>query len=225
MQLTLQNQRYFDNVPQMNGRWSVGYLCTILFCMKELIGAIAVILTFVGYIPYIRDTISGKTKPHIYTWFIWSFISFIAFALQITDHAGPGAFVTLAAAIACGAIFVLGFWYGEKRITILDTLFLLASLVATAIWLYAKQPVISIILLCYIDILGFFPTVRKSWNKPQEETLASYQLNTVRFGLGLLALQQYTIMSALYPATWLVANGAFSVFLIVRRKQLRKRMA
>jgi uncharacterized protein with PQ loop repeat len=38
--------------------------------MKEVIGIIAVIFTFVGYIPYIMDTIKGKTKPHIYSWFI-----------------------------------------------------------------------------------------------------------------------------------------------------------
>lgn len=44
---------------------------------------IAVVLTFVGYAPYIRDTIKGKTKPHVYTWFVWGLVTAIAYALQL----------------------------------------------------------------------------------------------------------------------------------------------
>jgi hypothetical protein len=191
--------------------------------MKPLLSSIAVILTLVGYLPYIRDTISGKTKPHVYTWFIWGFISFIAFGLQVSDHAGPGAFVTLAAAIVCSVIFLLGLRQGEKQITTLDTLFLISALTATAIWLFANQPVLSVILLSLIDIFGFLPTVRKSWSKPHEETLISYVLNAIRFGIALLALERYTLVSSLYPFTWLFANALFAIFLIARRRQVRYR--
>lgn len=188
--------------------------------MKEVIGGIAVLLTFVGYIPYIRDTLKGKTKPHVYTWFIWGFISFIAFGLQFSDQAGPGSLVTLAAAIVCFLIFLLSLRMGSKNITLSDTLFLLAALAATALWLFAKQPILSVILLSIIDILAFAPTIRKSWHKPYEETLMSYVLNTIRFGLSLLALAHYTTVSALYPATWVLANGLFAIFLVLRRRQI-----
>lgn len=52
--------------------------------MKEFISTIAVILTFVGYAPYIKDTLKGKTKPHVYTWFIWGLVTLIAYGLQVT---------------------------------------------------------------------------------------------------------------------------------------------
>lgn len=188
--------------------------------MKEVVGILAVILTFVGYIPYIRDTLAGKTKPHAYTWFIWSFISAVAFALQVSDKGGAGTFVTLAAAIVCFFIFCLSLRQGTKDITRSDTLFLCLSLIATGVWLFAKQPVISIILLSLIDVLGFLPTIRKSWNKPHEETLVSYILNTFRFCLAVFALERYTIVTVLYPIAWVVANGLFSLMLIVRRKYL-----
>ncbi len=187
--------------------------------MKEIIGLIAVILTFVGYIPYMRDTISGKTTPHVYTWFLWSLVSFIAFALQVSDKAGFGSFVTLAAAIACLIIFFLGMRQGDKDITISDTMFLVLALLSIVIWVFAKQPVISTVLVSVTDMLAFIPTIRKSWHKPHQETLTSYIINTIRFGLGIIALDRYTIVTSLYPFTWLFANGLFSVFLIVRRKQ------
>lgn len=187
--------------------------------MKEVVGILAVILTFVGYIPYIRDTLAGKTKPHAYTWLIWSFISGVAFALQVSDKGGVGTFVTLAAAVVCFFIFCLSLRKGTKDITRSDTIFLCLSLVATGVWLFAEQPVISIILLSLIDILGFLPTIRKSWNKPHEETLESYILNTFRFCLAIFALQRYTIITVLYPIIWVVANGLFSLMLIIRRKK------
>lgn len=188
--------------------------------MKEILGIIAVVLTFVGYIPYIRDTIKGKTTPHIYTWFIWALVTAIAFGLQISANAGPGAFTTLAAAIVCFIIFGFGMRQGDKNITASDTIFFILSFVALALWLFAKQPVLSVILVSTIDMLGFIPTIRKSWHKPHEETLISYMTNTFRFSLAILALDHYTLVTALYPVTWVIANGLFSVFLISRRKQI-----
>ncbi len=66
---------------------------------KTLISIIAVLLTFGGYIPYILDTIRGKTTPHVYTWFIWALVTAIAFGLQVNAGAGVGSWVNLAVII------------------------------------------------------------------------------------------------------------------------------
>jgi hypothetical protein len=186
--------------------------------IKNLIGIIAIFLTFFGYVPYIKDTIKGKTHPHIYSWFLWATISAIAFALQISHGAGIGGFVTLAAALVCYVICFFGIRSGKKDITKSDTVFLILTLIALVIWLLAKQPVLSVILLSITEMLAFIPTIRKSWNKPLTETLSSYIMNTIRFTLGIIALQNYSIITSLYPVTWLLANGLFSILLIVRRK-------
>lgn len=44
--------------------------------MKEIIGVTAVLLAFISYAPYIRDILKGRTKPHVYSWFVWGFVSF-----------------------------------------------------------------------------------------------------------------------------------------------------
>jgi hypothetical protein len=97
------------------------------------------------------------------------------------------------------------------------------SLIAMAFWLIAKQPITSIFLAVIADLLAFGPTIRKSWNKPQTETLSLYTTNTLRFGLAVIAVKNYTILSTLWPASWVFANGAFAVMLITRRRQLRRR--
>lgn len=191
--------------------------------IKTIISTIAVILAFVGYIPYYRDTLSGKTTPHIYTWFIWGFATAVIFALQVSGGAGVGSWVTLAAVILSFGIFALGMRNGKKNITTSDTIFFILAWVALFLWLFAKQPVLSVILLSSTDMLGFVPTIRKSWNNPYSETLFLYGLNSFRHGLSFFALEQVNIVTWLYPVSWAIANGLFSIMLIVRRKQLGKK--
>ncbi|KKQ77121.1 MAG: hypothetical protein US99_C0048G0007 [Candidatus Daviesbacteria bacterium GW2011_GWF2_38_6] len=174
--------------------------------IKTIISITAIILTFIGYIPYLRDTLQGKTTPHVYTWFIWGFVTAIAFGLQVEGGAGVGSWVTIVVAIICFT----------------NTIFFVLSFVALFLWLIAKQPVLSVILTSTIDLLGFAPTVRKSWNKPHSETLFTYELSTLRHGLSILALQQYSIVTWLYPVSWTFANALFSLILIIRRKQVNK---
>ena len=190
--------------------------------LKVIISIIAVLLTFIGYVPYVRDTLQKKTTPHIYTWFIWGLVTAIAYGLQVTNGAGVGSWVTLAVAIICFFIFTLGLRHGKKDITKSDTVFFILSFVALFLWLIAKQPILSVILASTIDMLGFIPTIRKSWNKPYSETLFSYELNTFRHGLSIFALQRYSIVTWLYPLSWVIANALFSVILIIRRKQVGK---
>jgi hypothetical protein len=189
--------------------------------LKSILGIVATALVFIGYIPYLRDIVKGKTKPHIYSWFLWCFVTLIAFALQISGGAGTGAFVTLAAALMCIAVIVLGFRYKSRiKIVKIDTFFLILAIIALGLWLIAKQPILSAILTTLVDLLGFAPTIRKSWKRPFTETLSFYYLNSLRFGLAVVALQTYSIVTALYPITWLLGNSLFAVMLLIRQRQV-----
>jgi hypothetical protein len=191
--------------------------------LKNIIGIVAVILTFVGYVPYIRDIIKGKTEPHLYSWVLWAVVTGIAFALQISGNAGSGALVTAAAALMCLAVIALSLIKKSKKdITKTDSLFFALAFVSLAFWLIAKQPVISAILTTSTDLLGFIPTIRKSWNRPYTETTSFYFMNSVRFVLAVIALQNYSILTALYPISWLITNSAFALMLAIRRKQVPK---
>ena len=140
--------------------------------IKIIIGTIAVILTFVGYFPYIADIFRGKTKPHLFSWLIWGITTGIVYALQVSAGAGAGSWVTLCLTIIMVFILLISFKRGEKNIKRVDVIFLALALLSLPLWLLVKQPVLSIILLSVIDISGFVPTIRKSWNSPYSETLS-----------------------------------------------------
>lgn len=188
--------------------------------MKPIIGIVAVILAVVAYVPYFRDIMKGKTKPHIYTWFVWGLVTSIIFALQVKGGGDWGVYVTLSAAILSFVVLFLGLRNGNKDIQKIDTVFLVVAFIALGFWVFAKQPIVSVVLLVAIDMLGFGPTVRKSWNNPYDETLFTWSINGFRHGLSIVALGHYNILTLLYPVAWTTANILFSTMLVIRRKSL-----
>ncbi len=189
---------------------------------KTIISVIAIFINLVGYAPYIRDTLKGRTTPHIYSWLIWAFVTGTVFALQVSAGAGVGAWVSFVVAAICFLIFLLGLKSGKKNITMSDTACLILAFIALFLWLVVRQPVLSIMFLVSGDLLGFVPTVRKAWVKPYSETLFLFESNVLSNGLGVLALQKYNIVTWLYPVGWTVANLLFCIMLIIRRNQVGK---
>ncbi len=186
--------------------------------IKIFFSVVAIILNFISYIPYIRDIIKGKTIPHAYTWLIFGLVNIFVFGLQISKGAGVGAFFTLAVAVMVFFIFILSLYKGEKKITFLDTVFLVLALIALVLWIFAKQPILSVILLSVINMLAFAPTLRKSWNKPFSETMSTYIMNGSKQALSLLALEQYNIVTYLLPLSASLVTFLFVFILIFRRK-------
>lgn len=189
---------------------------------KLVLSVVAIILTFVGYIPYYRDIIKGTTRPHIYSWLVWSILSMIIFGLQITNGAGAGSFVVLTAGLLCIGVFALGLKNGTRDITRQDTIFFVVALIALVLWLFAKQPVLSSILITITDMFSFLPTLIKGYRKPYTETLSFYALTSLRYILTILSLGQYNLVTALDPILVWVANVVMSVTLIIRRKVVAK---
>lgn len=189
---------------------------------RAVISAVVIAMTFAGYIPYVWDIFRGKTKPHAFTWFTVSLTALVAYALQVLGGAGVGAWPMLVVFLICVVVFVLSLWRGTRNITKLDTLFLCLSLIALYLWLVIEQPIWSILLITASEILGYIPTIRKSWAEPYSETLSLYQISTFRHGLVILALQKINILTAPYPAAWALTNLAIAVILMARRKQVPK---
>lgn len=187
--------------------------------IKEIIGAITIILSVIAYAPYIKDTIQGKTKPHIYTWLIGGGVTFIIFLLQFLAGGGPGTWVTLTVSIFSLIIAALSARQADWDITKLDTIFLIAAIIALILWLIIDQPTISMLLLVGVGVLGFAPTIRKTWNRPETETLSTYLINTLRHGLSFLALSHYTLLTGLFPGIWTILNAVISIMIIFRRRR------
>jgi len=186
----------------------------------QALGGIATAIALAGYIPYFRDLHAGTTKPHAFSWLVWALLTGIAFAGQVADAAGPGAWVTGFTAVVCFAVFLFALFVGEKQITRFDWVCLGLSLSAIPLWVVTATPLWSVLLITIIDAVEFLPTFRKSYFKPWEETAVTYFLSSVEFVVALTALEKFSVVTVLYPLSLVLMNGAFVVMLVQRRQQL-----
>jgi hypothetical protein len=166
------------------------------------------------------DVVRGKTKPHAFTWFPTALTAFIAFGLQLEGGAGIGAWPMFVMVFICFAVFLLSLWRGTRDITISDGIMLVISLLALYLWLVVKQPLLSLFLITFSEIMSFGPTIRKSWKDPYSETITLYQVSTVRHALSIVALEKINLLTALYPVAWTLTNLFIAIFLFIRRKQI-----
>ncbi len=180
----------------------------------------AAIIGIAGFAPYFKDVLKGTKKPHVFTWAIWSLLTGLIFFIQITDGGGAGAWVTGLESLCCFAILAVAYANGEKNITRIDWFCFITALVAIALWLLAHQPLLAVFLVIAADILGYGPTLRKSWHKPHEETAMLYTLSSIHWLLSIVALQSLTVVNWLYPGVIFMIDIILVAELLIRRRQM-----
>lgn len=154
---------------------------------------------------------------------MWGTITLIAFAAQVYDNAGPGAWVMGLSAFFCLLQAALAFKYGDRAdITRSDKIALAASLSAIIPWLLTNDPLWSVILISIIDGVAFYPTMRKSWRKPWDENLTAYNMASLKFVISLLAMMNFTIVTTLYAFAVIALNSSFTLMCLIRRQSLPK---
>lgn len=188
--------------------------------MKEIAGITAIVLSLVGYVPYIRDVIKGKTKPHVFTWIVWTIITFVIGFAQIAAGAGWSSVHNIVTGFVSLFILYFGFKYSRSTISLSDIFFFIAAIFSIPIWILTKSPVGSIILLSIIDFLAFVPTFRKTWKDPTSETLSSYIIAGSKYIISLFAIAVYSFSTILYPIVLIVLNVI--MVLVISKKYTNK---
>ncbi len=188
-----------------------------IFISKEVIAVVASLLAIVGNVPYMRDVVRGRVKPHPYTWFVWTIVSAVVFFGQLAKGAGIGALPTLASEIFTLFIFVLSLKYGFKNIRRIDTVFLGIALLGLIPWALTKDPTISVIIVVSIDVVGFIPTLRKTWREPESEVPLLFGTNVIRHILMLFSLQAYNVATMLHSVAMIAINSLMTLFIIFRK--------
>jgi hypothetical protein len=187
--------------------------------VKEVLGISAVAVALIGYGPYVRDVLRNKTKPHAMSWLLWGLLAGIAFLGQVAGHAGPGAWVTGFTAAFSLVIFALSLVKGTRDIVLADWLSLGGAAIALGLWRLTNEPLLSVILSTVINALAFFPTLRKSFRRPREETIALYMLSGPKYVLALVSLESFSLLTTLFPLSLVLMNWLFVVVLLVQRRR------
>ncbi len=151
---------------------------------------------------------------------MWGILTGIAFLAQVARHAGAGSWITGLTLVNCFVVVGLAIPYGEKDIKPVDWVCLCGAAVGLLLWGFTSDPRLAVVLVTTIDLIAFLPTLRKAYYKPQEETAVFFFMSIWKFGLGLVAVREYSLTTCLFPAAVVVFNIFFVATLMVRRRTL-----
>lgn len=186
---------------------------------KETLSVVAISLTFYAFFPYIRSIIKGTIKPHVFSWVIWGTTTFVVFLAQLEGNGGAGAWpIGVSGSIS---IFIALLAYMKRAdilITKADWLFFVSAMSSLPFWYVTSDPLWAVVILTTVDVLGFGPTVRKAYVLPHSESLLFFALFTARNLISIMALENYSVTTVLFPAVIAVACLLLIAMIIYRRR-------
>ncbi len=188
---------------------------------KEIYCALSVLLTLVGFYPYITSIFKGQTKPHVFSWVIWSISTLVVFFAQLADGGGLGAWPTLLSGLITTYVAVLAFLRrSEIVITQSDWLFFILALISIPLWYVTSNALFAVLILTTVDVFGFVPTFRKGYDKPFDENIFFYLIFGFRSVASVLALENFSLTTILFPTAIGIMSFAMLPLLVYRRKSV-----
>jgi hypothetical protein len=182
----------------------------------------AIAFNLAAFIPYVASIIRRKTQPHLYTWLIWTVTTGTAAFAILHGGGGIGSAGPLLSLFTTGFICILCIRYGTKNIKLPDLITLCAAFLAVIVWWQLKNPLLALLIATTIDLIGYIPTFRKSFEEPWSETLVAWSIY-VGAGLStLLALEQYTLLTVTFSLTTNIANCILITMLLLRRRAVQR---
>lgn len=188
---------------------------------RTVLWIITIALWIYGYFDYIKDTVAWKTTPHLFSWIVFLIMDAIAFLIQIGDNAGPWAWGTLATGLMWLTVFILALKNGEKNITKSDIVSFSLAILCIILYIIIENPIYSLITVLLILVFAMYPTFRKSYFKPWEETISLYAIAGIRSCISIIATVNISILTIWLPVFLIAINTLFITMVTIRKKQLK----
>ncbi len=192
----------------------------MVFDQYTIFAIAAVVLATARYGTYFYTIHQGQTKPHAFSWLLWGMVTGVGTLAQFDLNGGPSAYALAFVSITCLMIAVLSFFIGERDYTKSDWFALVACFIAVPLWQVTNNPLIALVLIMVIDALTYWPTIRKSFHKPDTEPPISYGFAGMRYFLMLFAVPDPTWQTLMYPFFLMITDWGFAIYIVIRRWQM-----
>ncbi|MDO6562228.1 hypothetical protein Q4488_02425 [Amphritea sp. 1_MG-2023] len=186
---------------------------------KLMFSGLAVLLTLVAFVPYIRSILTGNTRPHVFSWLIWGMTTVIVFFAQIEAHGGVGAWpIGLSGVVTVGVALLAFYKRGDISITRTDWGFFTLALASLPFWYFTSDPLWTVVVLTAVDLLGFGPTIRKAYGFPHQESQLFFLSFLLRNVFVIAALEHYSLTTVLFPLSIAIACSGLLIVVAYRRR-------
>lgn len=179
------------------------------------------IISLIGTVPYIRDTIRGYTKPRVASWLVWGILTGIAAAASFSQGHTPAGALAACMTLSCLLVTVLALKKtGSASLEKFDIGCLAAALAGAILWQWFNSPEIAVLAVVAIDAVASLPTIRHAYRAPDEETLFEFVMAGLASIVALAATTDFAITAVLYPLYIIVFDFTVATLIIRGRRKL-----
>lgn len=168
---------------------------------------LSLIIGLAGDYTYIRDTLTGRSKPNRVSWFMWSIAPLIGVGAALSAHSDPWVTSRIFLAGFLPLIVFIASFVNKKsywKLTTFDFICGACSAAALIAWLLADSPSIAVLLAAIGDGFAALPTIRKAWKNPETETGTLFIASLIGTFLVLPSIPK-----------WDIVNSAFQIYLLL----------
>jgi len=193
--------------------------------LRNLLAILGATIACSGAIPYILDTIKGKTHPNIVTWVTYTLINAINALAAIQAGATSTALFSTFGVVALGCITVTAIKHGVRKYTRFDMVCQALALVGIIVWRATGAPAAAVSIVLIVFVLASLPTWRHAWIAPQAETWEGFVIGAVGSVITVASLSSASFVALGYPVAVIINNLTIALIVTGRRKALGKRPA
>ena len=174
---------------------------------------VGTIIAVVGSFSYLVDTVKGKVKPNRVSFFLWALAPLIAFVAELKLGVGLPALMTFTVGFLPLTIFCASFVnkQAEWKLTRFDFACGALSLIGLLLWYLTKSGNVAIVFSILADGLAALPTVVKSFNFPETETVWPYFSGSLSATITLLTVKVWDLPNVGFPLYILLISLVISV--------------
>lgn len=153
-----------------------------------LMGLISTLLGAYSTVPYVIAILKHKTKPHQFSWLIFTIMNGIVLFSQFFAGGRQSILISLVFLVGSLIIFLLSLKYGTRETSRWDRLLLVFALLTIVIWLLTRNNATAIWLTVIIDLIATTMTILKVRNVPDSESPVPWLFGTSAFVFTNLSL-------------------------------------
>lgn len=169
---------------------------------------------------YCRGIWRGDTRPHPFTWGVWSAIGVTGLASNLAAGGGSVVIMLAVVTITQASIFFLSLKRPPEDIPVHWSAWAIC-LGGLVLWLVAHQPLYAAIGVVLADGVAAWPTIQNAWRNPDCEPPAIWLIDGLALAIGVLSVETFSLAALLYPVYLAIGCMTIGVVALARGRRLR----
>ncbi len=191
--------------------------------MPQILGIFGGLLALLSFIPYIRGILLGRVKPQRTTFLIWTLLGLIAIFSQLAKGATNSLWLPSLETFGGIVILLLSIKHGVGGFNKRDYVAVFIVTLGLIAWYLTKEAAIALYIVIFIDAVGLYLTLHKTYLAPESETAFAWTMSSVGGLFTALAVGSFNIILLSYPVYIIFSNAAVVVAIQMglRRKRIK----